>query len=484
MLLTLKVTEYQGLANNANIMAEFENRGGTVGRAGDNDLVLPDPEKITSRKHAEIRFENNRFYVVDTSLSGTYINGSGNPHQQNVTELQDGMKLGIGDYEILVKIDEKNNNDQSKPFEFESLQADFDELTFEQTEPIPETNDRTPEDPFAFGNNHGAADAITGSDTDPFQPGEPSSIEQVTPLNESILPPQVVNASSGSSQIPDDFNYQELFDENLDDGFIREEPALAPAATDESFDLPAHRFDMDFEHSKDSPGEKESSSSIKKTSLRKTPQAKPAKPIPRPQPAKEVESKRNDDVLALKAFLIGAGVSESDFFKDLMVEESMKLIGELFRETITGLMDVLRSRAETKSQFRLAVTTIRTADNNPLKHSASVDDAIEALLNPKHKGFLEPKEAVRRGINDMMNHQMAMTAGIQAALRELIKRFDPETFEDRFREGFVFQKKAKCWDAYIKAYPGLSSRTLEEFFGEAFVHAYEAQMQALKSINE
>ena len=53
--------------------AIFTSEGGTIGRAPDNDLVLPDPEKFISREHANIRFENGEYYLADTSLAGTII---------------------------------------------------------------------------------------------------------------------------------------------------------------------------------------------------------------------------------------------------------------------------------------------------------------------------------------------------------------------------------------------------------------------------
>jgi predicted component of type VI protein secretion system len=78
-----------------------------------------------------------------------------------------------------------------------------------------------------------------------------------------------------------------------------------------------------------------------------------------------------------------------------------------------------------------------------------------------------------------MKHQLAMTAGIQAALTALLREFDPDRYERQFEEGIVFQKKAKCWDAYVKAYSRLTAEALENFFGDDFAEAYERQVRAL-----
>ena len=45
-----------------------------VGRAPENDLVLPDASKGVSRHHAEIRFEHGRYVVADlNSQNGVWV---------------------------------------------------------------------------------------------------------------------------------------------------------------------------------------------------------------------------------------------------------------------------------------------------------------------------------------------------------------------------------------------------------------------------
>jgi type VI secretion system protein len=45
-----------------------------IGRAADNDLVLPDPERVVSKQHCIIRQEDGRYVVVDLSANGTFLN--------------------------------------------------------------------------------------------------------------------------------------------------------------------------------------------------------------------------------------------------------------------------------------------------------------------------------------------------------------------------------------------------------------------------
>ena len=148
---------------------------------------------------------------------------------------------------------------------------------------------------------------------------------------------------------------------------------------------------------------------------------------------------------------------------------------------VNGLMAVLRGRTELKTQLRVETTLITPADNNPLKFFGELDEALKQLLVGDQPGFVDAPSAVREGFADIMNHQMAMTAGLQAALIKLIERFDPQGFAKPYEEGVVFQKKAKSWDAYQKAYTKIANEALEDCFGKAFAEAYEAQIRKLQS---
>jgi DNA-binding winged helix-turn-helix (wHTH) protein len=54
-----------------------------IGRHPSNDIVVPDP--TVSRRHATILFRDLRHYIVDLSMSGTYLNGERIP--QNAERL-------------------------------------------------------------------------------------------------------------------------------------------------------------------------------------------------------------------------------------------------------------------------------------------------------------------------------------------------------------------------------------------------------------
>jgi predicted component of type VI protein secretion system len=88
----------------------FGVHGGRIGRAHDNDWVLPDPERYISGYHASIEYRSGQWLVVDTSSNGTYLNGDEYPLRDGgARALKDGDHLRMGDYEIHVSISPDND---------------------------------------------------------------------------------------------------------------------------------------------------------------------------------------------------------------------------------------------------------------------------------------------------------------------------------------------------------------------------------------
>lgn len=84
--------------------------GGRVGRAQDNDWILPDPDRYISSHHCKVDFRAGQWILEDTSTNGVFINGSDTPASvEGAYTLQDGDRLRLGDYEVLVSIDERND---------------------------------------------------------------------------------------------------------------------------------------------------------------------------------------------------------------------------------------------------------------------------------------------------------------------------------------------------------------------------------------
>src|SRR6202522_1595664 len=88
----------------------FGVHGGTIGRAPDNEWILPDPERYLSGKHARIDFRAGSYILVDTSSNGSYVNGAQVPlGKYHDYLLKDGDYIRLGEYELLVSIDQSND---------------------------------------------------------------------------------------------------------------------------------------------------------------------------------------------------------------------------------------------------------------------------------------------------------------------------------------------------------------------------------------
>ncbi|NDR59038.1 type VI secretion system-associated FHA domain protein TagH [Pseudoruegeria sp. M32A2M] len=76
----------------------------TIGRGKNNDLVLPDPDRLISSNHCAIEDQNGNVVVVDLSTNGTFLNYGKIPLGKVPTPLNDGDILTIGNYELAVAI--------------------------------------------------------------------------------------------------------------------------------------------------------------------------------------------------------------------------------------------------------------------------------------------------------------------------------------------------------------------------------------------
>ncbi len=86
----------------------FGVNGGTVGRAADNDWILPDAKRLISGHHCSIEYRGGVYWLRDTSTNGVFVNETEEPvSDTGPVALKDGDRLRMGDYEILVSIDDR-----------------------------------------------------------------------------------------------------------------------------------------------------------------------------------------------------------------------------------------------------------------------------------------------------------------------------------------------------------------------------------------
>ena len=88
----------------------FGVNGGSIGRAPDNDWILPDTKRIVSGHHCEIEYRSGTYWIKDISTNGVFVNDAEEPaSQKGPVELADGDRLRLGDYEIVVSVDRRTD---------------------------------------------------------------------------------------------------------------------------------------------------------------------------------------------------------------------------------------------------------------------------------------------------------------------------------------------------------------------------------------
>ncbi|MEM9635970.1 MAG: type VI secretion system-associated FHA domain protein TagH, partial [Pseudomonadota bacterium] len=104
MRITLQIENVDRLETGGQVSYSCTDRGFDIGRHEHLDWSLPDPQRIISGKHCEVRFEDGQFVLYDISTNGTFLNG--NPNRLDKAHvLRPGDRLMIGDYVIVVSLE-------------------------------------------------------------------------------------------------------------------------------------------------------------------------------------------------------------------------------------------------------------------------------------------------------------------------------------------------------------------------------------------
>ena len=137
----------------------------------------------------------------------------------------------------------------------------------------------------------------------------------------------------------------------------------------------------------------------------------------------------------LRAFLEGAGVPP----RDVPAAESERLLrdgGAMLRAAIQGIMLLMATRAETRKAFDERPGAA-TPDNNPLKRMSDPQQAMDFLFDPgeRTEGLLDPVQAVADACQELRTHQLALLAGMRAAVQGAVGRLEPGSIERAFDSG-------------------------------------------------
>jgi predicted component of type VI protein secretion system len=192
---------------------------------------------------------------------------------------------------------------------------------------------------------------------------------------------------------------------------------------------------------------------------------------------------------ALRLMLDGAGLPP----RQLSVAESERMLrdgGAILRAAVEGIMMLLLARSAMRKEFGADERAmVGGRDNNPLKRMADPREAMDFLLDPGERtdGLLDPVRAVSDACEEMRTHELALMAGMRAAVQGVLGRFDPEAIERAFEnspKGFSLgSRKAKLWDQFMVQQEKLSRDAQDDFnkaFGRDFMAAYQAHLKRIK----
>jgi type VI secretion system FHA domain protein len=121
-----------------------------IGRGQDNDWIMPDPDRMLSKRHCVIAFRNGGWALADTSTNGTFLNRDADPiGPGQVRGLNDGDRIRFGAYEIEVRLEAEAYAPPGKSFGGASPFDDpFGDDVF-ATKPVPQESFSS----SAFGND-------------------------------------------------------------------------------------------------------------------------------------------------------------------------------------------------------------------------------------------------------------------------------------------------------------------------------------------
>jgi type VI secretion system protein len=488
MPITLSVYMYRNAAPAQALTRRFDQLGGAIGRAPGNDLVLDDPGKYISRLHARVEYRDEAFWLVDVGSNPSLVNdrpvGAGRSVQ-----IEDGDRVTIGDYQLLASVES-----EATAFMPAAVPQPLPPSPLQVAPPPPPVRPDLPMNPDDSLANAGILD-VGGDPLNPsFDPlglnlfGSPAPApaqsvpawrgaesDHVPPEQlpfappahvASFAPPPVVAPQQAmpamAISIPDD--YDPLAD------FLPPRVQAAPAPADEA------------EATAFAPAE---------PPVMPVPVAPPPPPPPpraqvAPTAPRAPGAAAADDPV-IQALLRGLGLSELNTKRS--AEEIAEMAGAMLREATAGTMGVLMGRAMTKRESRLDMTMISAAANNPLKFFPDADSALTQMINGTMPGYMPPPRAFANAFDDLKAHELAIMAGMRAALAGVLERFDPAAIEARLQVPTVMDKmlaanrKAKMWDRLVELYTQMAveaDRDFHRLFGEAFGQAYEEQVARLR----
>jgi len=472
MNLILLVKSYRDQTMPGDVICRFTEVGGSIGRGPDNDLTLDDPGKYISRVHARIERRDDGFYLTDTGSNPSLVNERplGNGRER---VLEEGDRLVIGDYALEVRLEQPAAVEP----EDDALATRILPPLFVPPPPpvaaplppleVPRPLVRDPEVvvPVLLHDDLAAARILEGG----------SLFDGAMPLSDPLgLNPSLTPTFRGTES---DHVAPQL--QAFNAPLWQAEPPVIPEDYNPLLGLSTQpTVASELNVGVGLPTKNDNAVSQEQPVVLQTFASKPAPTL----------TASNSDDAVLHALLQGLGLP--DLHTTRTPTELAQLVGEMLRATTTGTMDVLLARALTKRESHIDMTMIGAYSNNPLKFFPDADSALTQMLGGDSPAYMRPVKAMNASFEDLKAHELAVIAGMRAALGAVVQRFDPARVEQRrtthgaLDKWMPARRKARLWDRLVERYEDLArdaDEDLQRLFGELFSKAYEEQVARMRS---
>ncbi|KVD37960.1 type VI secretion system-associated FHA domain protein TagH [Burkholderia ubonensis] len=436
----------------------FHPPGGTIGRDGDNHLVLRDDTRQISRLQALLQVGDDACLLKNlSSVSTIEVNRVPIAYAQE-RPLNDGDIVRIGPYVLRAEREDAAGRNDAAP-------ARTVDVTDGAHDPAAPHDDAK-----------GTGNRLWGRLHDRFARGKtPDEAAPRAPAGQDVEP-AVHSAAAPSSTPPRDLH--QLSTDPLD---LFAQPSEDAGPDD------AHRAaegsQSSFTQADHAP---EWTQHVRVQPTAAAAEA-PDVDADAPRPAAHAPEPATPDAL-LRAFFEGAGIDAAD--PNRWSAEQLYIAGQLLALFANGTVELLSSRSILKREVKAHMTMLLDRENNPLKLLPDGGAVLRQMFGLPLPGFMSPQSAVSDAFQDLHAHQIGMVAGMRAALMDLLTRFSPQRLRERddtpapwYEKHLPVLYKARMWDRYAATHRDTVFAIEDDFasvFGKAFLAAYDAEVESYR----
>jgi type VI secretion system protein len=183
---------------------------------------------------------------------------------------------------------------------------------------------------------------------------------------------------------------------------------------------------------------------------------------------------------AVQAFCRGAGIDPSSLSPE--AQSMLPLVaGQMLREAVLGLTDLTQARGKNGTGAGEALQG-QPGGSNPLRSSGSVDQAIQRLFESHGRTYGGPVDSLREIMQEIKDHETALQAAASAGVRVVLEQLAPGNVADQFEQGRARSlapgqdPRPRYWEHYAEFYRMLTQQNatdgLPHPFSDEFAREY------------